>query len=137
MIYSTISVILYSINTFENFLTWVVYINTLQSPCIAWEAMKSRSKFLRNLVTAVNFTDRNWINPCIKEVSTMRNQFMQLLNLLNNKTMKTIAFENNSFRWSIYPYQKLISQNHKSQAAADRCSIEKLFRNAFVLQNNC
>ena len=59
------SISLYSINTFENFLKWVIYINTLQSPCIAWEGTKSCSKFLRNLVTVVHFTDRNWISKSV------------------------------------------------------------------------
>ena len=65
MIYSTTSISLYSVNTFENFLKWVVYINTLQSPCIALEGMKSCSKFLRNLITTAHFTDRNWTSKSV------------------------------------------------------------------------
>ena len=65
MIYSIIAISLYSINTFENFLKRAVYIDILQSPCIAWERMKSCSKFLRNLVTTAHFTDRTEsLNPC-------------------------------------------------------------------------
>ena len=30
---------------FENYLKWVVYINTLFSPCIAWVGMESSSNF--------------------------------------------------------------------------------------------
>ena len=47
------------LNPFENFLKWVVYMNTLESPCIAWIGMKSCSKFTRNLVPKVHFKDRN------------------------------------------------------------------------------
>ena len=43
---------------FKNFLKLVVYITTLQLSCIAWIGMESCSKFLRNLVTTVRFTDR-------------------------------------------------------------------------------
>ena len=55
----------------------------------------------------------------------MRKQFMKFETCLKND-------ENDCFRKF-----KIISQNHKSQAAADRCSIKKLFRNVFVLLNNC
>ena len=30
--------------------------------CAPWVGMKNCSKFLRNLVTTVHFTDRNWIS---------------------------------------------------------------------------
>ena len=56
---------LYRINTFDNFLKWVVYINTLQSPFIACKGMKNCWKFLYNLVTTAHFTDRNWISKSV------------------------------------------------------------------------
>ena len=62
LIYCTISISLYGINIFDSVLKWVVYINTPQSPCVAWEEMKSCSKFLRDLVTTEHFTDGNCIS---------------------------------------------------------------------------
>ena len=44
-------------NTFENYLKWVVYINTLSS-CIAWIGMEICSTFLRILATTMYFKDR-------------------------------------------------------------------------------
>ena len=37
-------------------------------PCIAWIGIKSCSKFLRILVAAVYFTDRNWISKTLYSV---------------------------------------------------------------------
>ena len=54
----------YSLNKYKQYkhcLKWVVYINTLLSPCIAWIGMKSCSKFLRILVITMHFTNQNWI----------------------------------------------------------------------------
>ena len=44
---------------FQNCLKWVVYIYTLFLPCIAW--IGRLFKFLRILITAVYFKDRNWM----------------------------------------------------------------------------
>ena len=62
-----------SINTFENCLKWVVYINTLWSPCIAWE---SCSNFA--YPTTVYFNYRKWIYKtvyCIRCLMVFKTNF--------------------------------------------------------------
>ena len=80
MIYRTIWISVYSINTFENLLKWVVYISTMWSPCIDCIGKKSCSKFLRNLVTTMYFTDRNWNS---KTVYLLFSIFSNLIDLDN------------------------------------------------------
>ena len=55
---------------FQNCLKWVVYINTLFSPCIAWIGMESCLKFCI-LITAVYFKDRNQISKTVYCISCL------------------------------------------------------------------
>ena len=66
MIYHTIWVSLYDINTFENCLKWVVHINTLQSPCIASIRMESCSNFCVSYYQpCILRTETGSLKPCI------------------------------------------------------------------------
>ena len=55
---------------FQNFLRWVVYINTLLSPCsYRLDRNGMLLKFLRILLRVVYFTDRNWIYKTVNCIS--------------------------------------------------------------------
>ena len=73
IIYQIIWVSAYSMNTFENCLKWVIYINTLQSPCIAWPYRFDRNgmllKLLRILIRVLYFKDQNWISKTVYFIS--------------------------------------------------------------------
>ena len=55
---------MYNMNTFENCLKWVVYINTLSS-CNTWIGMEICSTFLLILVTTMYFKDRKLISKTV------------------------------------------------------------------------
>ena len=56
---------------FENCLKWVVYINTLFSPCYRLGRNGKLLKFLRILITVVYFKDRNWISKTVYCISCL------------------------------------------------------------------
>ena len=56
---------------FENCLKWVVYINTLFSPCYRLGRNGKLLKFLRILITVVYFKDRNWMSKTVYCISCL------------------------------------------------------------------
>ena len=56
---------------FENCLKWVVYINTLFSPCYRLGRNGKLLKFLRILITVVYVKERNWISKTVYCTSSL------------------------------------------------------------------
>ena len=58
---------------FENCLRWVVYTNTMRSPCIAWclDMNGKLLKFLPILITTVYFKDRNRVSKTVHCISSL------------------------------------------------------------------